>query len=248
MDIGYKRHILPRETFDRDLHHLRDEVLILGSMVEQALIGAVASLRDRDLEASRRLYRDDRLINEKRFAIENAVLILIATQQPAAHDLRTLAAILEVITELERMGDYAKGIAKVNRLIGEDPIELPIREISYMSELSVNMLHRALFAFINEDSDTARKIPLEDDLVDDLYLRIYRSLVVEMTTDPATIDHANYILWVAHNLERTADRVTNICERTVFICTGELMELETEEDDADEMLNNGSVEIDHPNG
>jgi phosphate transport system protein len=228
---------MPRESFDRELHHLQDEVLLLGSMVEQALIASVDSLRNRDLEAAHRIYRDDHLVNEKRFAIENAILILIATQQPMAHDLRILAAILEVITELERMGDYAKGIAKVNWLLGEDSTPMPIREITRMVELSVSMLHRALSAFIAEDSAMARTIPLEDDLVDDLYNRVYQTLVSTMISDPKTIDHANYLLWVAHNLERTADRVTNICERTVFIATGELMELESEdEEDDDESL------------
>ncbi len=225
---------MPRESLDRELHHLQDEVLLLGSMVEQALLGAVDALRDRNMEVALRIYRDDRLINEKRFAIENAVLILIATQQPMAHDLRILAAVLEVITELERMGDYAKGICKVNRLLGDDSIPIPIREITHMAELSVSMLHRALSAFITEDSAMARTIPLEDDLVDDLYNRIYRTMVALMTSDPSTIDHANYLLWVAHNLERAADRVTNICERTVFIATGELMELETDEDEEDD--------------
>jgi phosphate transport system protein len=205
-------------------------------MVEQALLASVNALRDRNQEASHKIYRDDHLINDKRFAIENAILILIATQQPMAHDLRFLAAILEVITELERMGDYAKGIAKVNGLLGNETISMPIVEIMRMSEISVNMLHRALSAFVAEDAVQARAIPVEDDLVDDLYNRVYHSLVNTMIADPKSIDHANYLLWVAHNLERTADRVTNICERTVFIATGELMELESEEDEDDEIV------------
>jgi len=222
---------MPRETLDREIHHLQDEVLLLGSMVEQAMSASVEALRKRDLESSRRIYRDDRLINEKRFAIENAILVLIATQQPMAHDLRFLAAILEVITELERMGDYAKGIAKINSLLGDDANLSTIRDISRMSEISVSMLHRALGAFVAEDDMLARAIPVEDDLVDDLYNQIYRSLVSSMIADPATIDHANYLLWAAHNLERMADRVTNICERTVFIATGELMELSSSDDE-----------------
>jgi phosphate transport system protein len=200
-------------------------------MVEQAILNAIDALKRRDLEAARRVYNDDDLINEKRYAIENRALILFATQQPIAHDLRLLAAMLEVITELERMGDYAKGIAKINRLIGSDDTPIPIREISRMGDLAVGMLHRALSAFIAEDVDMAYRIPKEDDQVDDLYNQIYHKLVDNMIADPDVIDHANYIMWVVHNIERTADRVTNICERTIFIATGELLEIDASDDE-----------------
>ncbi|MDD5369649.1 MAG: phosphate signaling complex protein PhoU [Anaerolineaceae bacterium] len=216
---------MPRESLDREFRHLQDEVLLLGSMVEQAILEAVDALKRRDIRASRRILGGDRLINEKRYAIENAILVLIATQQPMAHDLRFLAAILEVDTELERIGDYAKGIAKVNILLGEDIVPMPVLEISRMTEISISMLHRALSCFVNENAEQARTIPAEDDQVDELYNQVYRDLVAAMVADPSSIDHANYLLWVAHNLERTADRVTNICERTVFIATGELMEI-----------------------
>ncbi|MDY6867300.1 MAG: phosphate signaling complex protein PhoU [Chloroflexota bacterium] len=222
---------MPRQTLDREIHHLQDEVLLLGSMVEQAILNAIDALKRRDLEAARRVYNDDDLINEKRYAIENRALILFATQQPIAHDLRLLAAMLEVITELERMGDYAKGIAKINRLIGSDDTPIPIREISRMGDLAVGMLHRALSAFIAEDVDMAYRIPKEDDQVDDLYNQIYHKLVDNMIADPDVIDHANYIMWVVHNIERTADRVTNICERTIFIATGELLEIDASDDE-----------------
>ncbi len=222
---------MPRQTLDREIHHLQDEVLLLGSMVEQAMLNAIDALKRRDLEASRRVYDDDDLINEKRYAIENRVLILFATQQPIAHDLRLLAAILEVITELERMGDYAKGIAKISRLIGQDDIPIPSREISRMGDLAVSMLHRALSAFIAEDVDMAYHIPKEDDQVDDLYNQIYHKIVANMIANPDSIDQTNYILWVVHNIERTADRVTNICERTIFIATGELLEIDVSDDE-----------------
>ena len=225
---------MPRQTLDREIHHLQDEVLLLGSMVEQAMLNAIDSLKRRDIVASRRVYSDDDVINEKRYAIENRVLILFATQQPIAHDLRLLAAILEVITELERMGDYAKGIAKINILIGQDDTPIPGREISRMGDLAVGMLHRALSAFIAEDVSMAYRIPKEDDLVDDLYNQIYRKTVAAMIADPEVIDHANYIMWVVHNIERMADRVTNICERTIFIATGELLEIDTSDDEMDD--------------
>ncbi len=222
---------MPRETLDRQKHQLQDEVLLLGSMVEQAMLDAVDALKRRDLNTSHRISHDDHLINEKRFAIENATLILIATQQPMAHDLRFLAAILEVTNELERMGDYAKGIAKITIRLKDDVLDLPSREYDRMVELAIGMLHRALSAFINEDTRQAASIPLEDDEVDELYVRIYQYVVAMMIANPETIDHANLLLWVAHNLERLADRVTNICERTVFIATGERLEYDTADDE-----------------
>ncbi|NMC80578.1 MAG: phosphate signaling complex protein PhoU [Chloroflexi bacterium] len=222
---------MPRETLDRQIHHLQEEVLLLGSMVEQAMLNSVEALKRRDLDAARQIYEADIQINEKRFAIENAILILIATQQPIARDLRLMAAILEVTTELERMGDYAKGIAKVNLKLGSIPFPISLREITQMAELAVSMLHRALSAFISENSTQACQIPLEDDQVDSLYNQVYHNLVSAMIADPEIIDSANLLMWVAHNLERMADRVTNICERTVFIATGELFELETSNDE-----------------
>lgn len=225
---------MPRQTLDREIHHLQDEVLLLGSMVEQAMLNAVDALKRRDIKASRRVYKDDDLINEKRYAIENRVLVLFATQQPIAHDLRLLAAIMEVITELERMGDYAKGIAKISIVIGDDDTPIPVREISRMADLAVGMLHRALSAFIAEDVNMAHRIPQEDDLVDELYNQIHRKNIEAMIANPDIIDHSNYIMWVVHNIERMADRVTNICERTIFIATGELLEIDASDDEWDD--------------
>jgi phosphate transport system protein len=222
---------MPRETLDRQIHQLQDEILLLGSMVEQANLSAMDALKRRDTRLARHILRDDIKVNEKRFAIENAIVISLATQQPMARDLRTLAAFLEISTELERMGDYAKGIAKVVIRLGDADIPIPIREIDQMAELGINMLHRALGAFINENAAVASQIPLEDDQVDELYNRVYRILISTMIANPEIIDDVNLLLWVIHNLERLADRVTNICERTVFVATGELLEFETEEDE-----------------
>jgi len=132
------------------------------------------------------------------------------------------------------MGDYAKGIAKVAIKLENVDLRIPMNDIEKMADLAVGMLHKALTAFINEDSQTASQIPYEDDPVDRLYEDIYHQAVELMMSDPHNIDNANLIMWVGHNLERLADRVTNICERTVFIATGELMELEVDEED-DEM-------------
>jgi phosphate transport system protein len=225
---------MPREVFDRKIHQIQDEILLLGSMVEQAMLNAVNALKLRDINAAKKIHAADININEKRFAIENAILILMATQQPLAHDLRVLASMLEIITELERIGDYAKGIGKVTIILGDTVLPIPQKEISRMCEISVSMLHRALSAFIAEDSDLASTIPLEDDEVDNLYNEVYRQVVRSMIADPGIIDHANQIMWAAHNLERMADRVTNICERTVFIVTGELLEVDSADDEEDE--------------
>lgn len=223
---------MTRETLDRQMRQIEDEVLLLGSMVEQSVLTAVDSLKHRDIDTAHQVIEDDQSINEKRYAIENAILILIATQQPIAHDLRLLAAMLEVSTELERIGDYAKGIAKVTIMLGDSDITIPIRELNHMAQIGISMLHRALGAFIAENPNQASAIPREDDEVDQLYNKVYRILIDMMIADPSIIDQASLLLWVAHNLERLADRVTNICERTVFIATGELLEMDTSDDEA----------------
>lgn len=221
----------PRENFDRQLQQVLDDVLVMGSMVEQAVRGAVEALKQRDFDASRRIYAEDQKINEKHYQIENDCITIIATQQPMARDLRLLAAVLEIITELERIGDYAKGIARINVLLGEKPLIKPLVDIPRMAEIGLNMLHRALSAFIARDAETARQIPAEDDLVDDLYNQVYRELLTYMMADPTTIDRANYLIWAAHNLERLGDRVTNICERIVYVVTGEMLEFDQTDDE-----------------
>jgi phosphate transport system protein len=203
-------------------------------MVEQAMLNAVEALKLRDVKAARIINKADDRINDKRYAIENRVLIVLATQQPMAHDLRLLAAILEVITEIERMGDYAKGIAKIAIRQADDETPFPIREISDMADMAVSMLHRALGAFVSEDVSLAYSIPHEDDQVDELYNFVTRKVIQNMIANPDTIDHTSLIMWVVHDIERFADRVTNICERTVFIATGELLEMSSSEDEFDE--------------
>ena len=221
----------PRETFDRAQQKLLDQVLILGSMVEQSVQAALIALQRRDFAAARTIYAADQRVNEKRYALEHDCITLIATQQPMARDARFLAAILEIITELERIGDYAKGICKINLLMSEDPIDPPVMfYLQQMAELGLDMLRRALDAFVNKDAAAARAIPYEDDVVDDLYNQVYRSLLAQMTADPASVDRGSHLMWAAHNLERMADRVSNICERIVYVSTGELKELESFDD------------------
>jgi len=214
-----------RQTFDQELQRLLDEIMVMGSMVEKAILESVEALKARDFEKSESLIAGDRVVNEKRYAIEADALTLIATQQPMAGDLRMIAAVLEIATELERIGDYAKGISRINVRIGAEPLLKPLVDIPRMAELGMDMLRRALDAFMRRDADTARAIPREDDEVDDLYNQIYRELLVFILEDTRTIEQANYLLWAAHNLERAADRVTNICERVVFTVTGQMQEL-----------------------
>ena len=220
-----------RKTFETDIQQVKDEILVLGSMVEEAIINTVEALKKRDIKASEEILKADKLINQKRFDIENKLMILIATQQPMAHDLRLLASSMEIISELERMGDYAKGIANINIRMGDDPLLKPLIDVPRMAQKGVDMLHRALTAFVNEDVETAKALPVEDDEVDALYNQIYRELMTFVIQDPKTIERANWLLWVAHNLERVADRVTNICERTIFIATGDMTEVKATDDE-----------------
>lgn len=220
-----------RKAFETELQELKDEILLLGSMVEHAIINSVESLKKRDMKGAQDIIAKDKEINKKRFDIESQLMVLIATQQPMAHDLRLLASSMEIISELERMGDYAKGIASINIRMGDEPLLKPLIDIPRMAQKGADMLHRALTAFVNEDIESAKAIPIEDDEVDALYNQIYRELMVFIIEDPKNIERANWLLWVSHNLERVADRVTNICERTIFIATGEMSEIKNSDDE-----------------
>ena len=218
---------MTRDMLDRKIRMLLDEIVQMDQMVEDATRQAVDALRRQDLELARKVYDGDREINARRFTLENDCMITIATQQPImAGDLRRVASILEVVGELERMGDYAKGIARICLMIGEQPLIKPLVDIPQMAQIAVDLQHRAVSAFIALDTQEARRIPAEDDRVDELYQHVYRELVAIMINDQAAIDQANHLMWVAHNLERMADRVINICERTIYVATGELAELD----------------------
>lgn len=220
---------MPRTTFDQELQALQDEMLVLGNMVEHAILESVEALKHQDEERARAVIALDQSINEKRFAIENDCLVLIATQQPMARDLRILAAVLEIAGELERIGDYAKGIGNIVLRMGKQPLLKPLIDIPLMAEKATSMLRRSLDAFIRRDLSLARAIPREDDEVDNLYNQVYRELIAIILENPRSVDQANFLLWAAHNLERAADRVTNICERTVFTITGRMLEVSNEE-------------------
>lgn len=216
---------MSRERFEQEMSHLQEQVLALGSLAERAVRESVAALAAQDLAAARRIIDSDHLINERRFELENEILTIIATQQPLAGDLRKLASSLELAGELERIADYAKGIANVAVMIGTDPLVKPLVDIPLMADRACGMLNRALEAFSRWDVDLARSVPKEDAEVDTLYERIYRSLAAVIQRDPRTLDQAIRLSWVAHNLERVADRVSNLCERVVFSVLGRMEEL-----------------------
>jgi phosphate transport system protein len=214
-----------RETYTSQLYNLSDQVLYMGSMVEQAIRLSIKAFQEQDHNSARKIIQDDQKINEKRYSLENKCIELIATQQPMGKDVRFLTAVLEIITELERIGDYAKGISKITLLIPDNVDDhLILDDLVLMTEKGLSMLGRALAAFVNGDVETARQIPMEDDEVDNLYNRIAMELTRLVIADPEKVYTTNYLMWAAHNLERLADRVTNICERTVYVSTGEMKE------------------------
>ena len=216
---------MPRKSFGHEIQEVKNEILLLASMVEEAVMESVQALKDNDLDRSRQVLQNDLRINRKRFEIEISIIVLMATQQPAARDLRRLAANLEICSELERMGDYAKGIANIN--IRSEGLSLPriLRDIYSMAEKAVDMLHRAITTFADEDLQAAKAIVQEDDVIDECYSKLYYEAVHNVLGDPRNIERTNYVIGVAHHLERLADRVTNICELVIYIITGERSEL-----------------------
>jgi phosphate transport system protein len=214
-----------RTFFHKRLRDIQDEILVMGSMVSKNTLRSIDALKSRDLDSAHQIIADDQKVNDKRFEIEEQCIALVATQQPMASDLRIIVAVLNIITEIERIGDYAAGIAKVVIMIGDEPPLKPLVDIPRMAEQAVDMLRRSLNALVNRDAEAARKIAMEDEGVDHLYDQVFRELLTFMAEDPRTITRATRLMWVAHNLERSADRVTNICERVVFIVTGKMEEI-----------------------
>ncbi|MBI3743856.1 MAG: phosphate signaling complex protein PhoU [Chloroflexi bacterium] len=218
---------MTRVSFDQELRRLQDELMALGSMVEKAVIKSVDALKRRDFAASRQVVDDDKRLNEKRYEIEEACVRLLATQQPMAADLRTIISVLHINTDLERMGDYAAGIGKINLFIGDQPLIKPLVDIPRMMDIVLDMLRRSLDAFVKRDVAAAREVVKKDDEVDALHDQVYRELITYMLQDPRNINQATYLTWVAHNLERIADRSTNICERVIYTATGKMEEIGT---------------------
>jgi phosphate transport system protein len=214
-----------RETFEKNMKELEQELIGMGDMVIRAVKRSVEALKSRDMDQAKVIISDDLLVNKKRWDIEEKCINLIATQQPVATDLREIIALLNISTDLERMGDHAEGIAKIVIMLGDEPLVKPLIDIPRMAEKTTDMIKRSLEAFVKRDAETARTICKEDDEVDKLYDQVYRELLTFMIEDPRTITRATYLMWTAHNLERIADRVTNICERIVFLVTGTMAEI-----------------------
>jgi phosphate transport system protein len=217
---------MTRQVFDQELGRLQDDMLALGHMAEEAMRAAIDALVARDLEKARAVMANDANINERRFAIEDECLLLIATQQPMASDLRVVAAVLDITSNLERMADHAKGIGKITVMLGHEPLIKPLVDIPVMAKKAVEMLREALDTFVRRDAAAARRLAARDSEIDAYYDQIYRELLSYMLADPRTINQATLLLWISHNIERYADRVTNICERVVFTVTGEMRELD----------------------
>lgn len=216
---------MPRELFHQELAEIQKEILVMGSMAEKATHDALESLRTGDLEWAQRIVEEDSIIDQKRYEIEEKTIFVVASQQPMATDLRTLISALYIITDLERIADHAEGIARINIMLGDNS-ELP-RQLGYipkMGELSTTMLRDSLKAYIDSDIDEARRICEADDEVDRLQDAVYADAFKSMIDDNSTIQDNTYRLWTAHNLERIADRCTNICERIIFIVTGSMSE------------------------
>lgn len=215
---------MTRETFDEQLKALEKDVLGMGRQVDQAIDLSIEALAKRDVELSRRVLREDEAINQAQQDIEEKCLVLCATQQPLAGDLRVIFAIANIATELERMADHAKGIGQIGVMMGpREPLK-PLVDIPRMAAKARWLLEQELEAFMNRDVELARSLGSEDDEVDRLYDQVFRELLIFMMDDPRTISRATYLLWVAHNLERIADRALNIGERVVFLVRGEVEE------------------------
>jgi phosphate transport system protein len=218
---------MSRKAYHNDLEALEADVLEMAKAVAEAITGSVEALKERNIDKSKAIVANDININNTRYEIEEKCLLLIATQQPMAVDLRTIAAILNIVTDLERIADHAEGTAKISVTIGSNEMVKPLIDIPRMAELSVSMLNRCITAFKERDLETAKAICKEDDAVDDLYEQVYRELLLLMISDPKLIEGATYLIWVAHNLERTADRVTNIAERIGYMVTGKMEEMDS---------------------
>ncbi len=215
----------PRATLDQEARAINDDLLRMQKLVDQSILRSVDSLKRRDQTVAQQVIDEDVEINDLRFKIEEACLSLIATQQPAASDLRSVIAAMHMVVEMERMADHATGIAKTVIMMGDEPLLKPLVDIPKMAELARDMLRDILQAYNERDAEKARQIAVRDDDMDGLYRAVFDELVKIMSRTPGSATRATYLLWCAHNLERIGDRVTNIAERVIFVNTGDMQEL-----------------------
>ena len=209
-----------RADFENNLNLNQDEILELSSMVEHSILKSIQALKNRDVTSSQQVIDDDDLIDSKQAEIEEKCIQLIALQSPVAGDLRIIVSVMMIAIELERIGDYAEGIGKISVLMGDMPPLKPLIDIPRMAENATKMLRLSIDSFVKRDPHTALDVCDLDDEIDDTYNQVYRELLTYMMADPATIQRATYLLWEAHDLERSADRATNIAERVLFLVTG----------------------------
>lgn len=216
---------MTRALFERQLNEVQEGMLIMASMVEGAINQSIEALRLRDVALARRIIANDIEINKRRYECEEKCIELISLQAPLASDLRTLISVLYITVDLERMGDHAEGIARIAVMLADEPPVRPVADLPQMAELAIEMLHGSVEAYKTRDTQRAREIIARDDRVDELYEQVYHGLIMNMVRDPTTIQRCTYLTWVAHNLERIADRATNICERVVYLVEGKVHDL-----------------------
>ncbi|HSH80931.1 MAG TPA: phosphate signaling complex protein PhoU [Herpetosiphonaceae bacterium] len=216
---------MPREHYDQQLRSLQDDLLRLASLVESSIQRSVTALKNQDVEEARRVISDDDLVDRRQYALEDKALLLIARQAPMAADLRMISAVISIASELERIGDYAEGIAKITIRGANEPLLKPLIDVPRMADLAIRMLRQAVDAFVNRDVEAARRLTDEETEVDQLTTQVQNELLSYMLRDPKNIERALHLMFVAHNLERVADRTTNIAERLIFLVTGEIVDL-----------------------
>jgi phosphate transport system protein len=218
-----------RASLDRELEKLQKKVLLMGKRIDEAIVSSMEALREMDNKQARQIIEDDSIVNSMRYEVEEKGLAMIARQQPAARDLREILTALSIVTDLERMGDHASGIAKTVLLLEGSPVRtLPVGLV-HMSDLAREMLRRTLEAYMQHDADLAYSIALQDDLIDMQYRDLFKEILGSMIDTPDSTDILLYYLFSGHNLERIADRVTNIAERVIFTSSGEMTELNPEQ-------------------
>ncbi|MDD5067132.1 MAG: phosphate signaling complex protein PhoU [bacterium] len=209
-----------RAHFEECIGKLEKELMDMGDLVVQAIRLSMKALQTLDTGEAEKIITEDKQINHMRRDMEHKCINLIATQQPVATDLREIISLLDIVSNLERMGDHAKGIAQIVKMNGPQPLLTPLAEIPQMADKTVDMIRKSLDAFINRDADSATRIFNEDNTIDGLKERVYRELFRHMVENPKATTQATYLIWATHNLERIADRVTNICEQILFLVNG----------------------------
>lgn len=217
--------LLVREHFTQKINDIKNNVLKMGAMVEDIIETAVTALKSQDVELARKIYDKDDEIDQLELEIEKECMIILALQQPLAKDLRTIASVLKIIADLERMGDNAVNIAKVTLEIGKDPLIKPLVDIPKMAAITQEMIKLSLEAFLTEDVTLAEKVVERDEEVDGLYDTIINDILEIITENKEFTKQGIKLMFIGRYLERMADHSTNICERTIYMISGDLKEI-----------------------